>query len=539
MQNRILIFAIVLFFVSDKLVSQVCNLIKNGNFEQYSSCPTFSGEMSKAIGWSQGTISPTWPSSDYYNTCGHMNTGGGITPPLAFPSGNGCAGVYTNYGITPNNYYKEEAAQKLDFCAGQKYRLEIYLAKPATGGYTNIAGNLSFEIGNAAVLPTNVVNPTTYCATGFVQATSVAGNLITSQWQPFTRTFTATQNANAFMITGACNGPHTVTGYVFFDSVRLIAIDTLTIVPGTISTCDSANFTITIPGTCYGPYDVTITDGTNNYNLTGINSGYVFTAFPTQTTNYTVTSITNKFGCKTNLNIPFTAIGGQVNNMNVNANLCNGDNYTLPDGVVVNSAGTYVDTLTNISGCDSIITTNITVTFPPIATANSSTSINVGESATINASGGGTYNWQPSTGLNTTTGNSVIASPNVTTTYCVIVTDNNGCTDSACVTITVMDVPCITNPEEVGVPNAFSPNGDNINDEFCLQGWKPCIEVFLIEIFNRWGSKIYSSTDPDFCWDGKFNGAIMDASVCTYSINAKIKNVDKPVIKNGNISLIR
>lgn len=748
MQKKIVFFSILFLLIVEVIFSQTsCNLIRNGNFEQYSSCPAFAGEMNKATGWNQGTTSPTWPSSDYFNTCGHMNTGGGITPPLPFPSGVGCAGVYTNYGFSPNNYYKEEAAQKLDFCAGQKYRLELYAAKPASGSYINVAGNLSFEIGNAAVLPTNNVNATTFCANGFVSAASIAGNLITPQWQFFSRTFTATQNANAFMITGQCNGPHTVTGYVFFDSLRLLPLDTMIINPTTINTCDTASFTVTIPGGCYGPYSFVITNGSQTNTITNVNSGYVHHIYPAQAGVYTITSMTNKFGCTTALNIPITITGGSAVTLTQNINICLGATYTLPGGTVVNTAGTYVDSINTISGCDSIITTNLalvnalttsltssicagqTHTLPggtvvstagtyndtltainggcdsivttvlsllPVSTNTLSpvicpgqthtlpggTTVNtagtysdtltaangcdsiittnlsvtpiitfsqniticlgasytlpggtsvtsagvyndtlttgsgcdsvittnltvssiitnnqsvvicpgnthtlpggavvgtagtyydtltsqggcdsliitslslgvlpvgnitgidtiiVGTSTTLTATGGASYSWSPSSGLNTTSGNAVIASPSSTTTYCVIITDNNGCTSSTCITIVVEEDPCLT-IGTLAVPNAFSPNNDGVNDEFCLQGWKPCNELFSIEIYNRWGNLVFKSTDPDFCWEGKQNGQLAEAAVFTYVIRAKFKNVDKPVIKNGNISLIR
>ena len=53
-----------------------------------------------------------------------------------------------------------------------------------------------------------------------------------------------------------------------------------------------------------------------------------------------------------------------VNNVftsTVNAQICNGASYTLPNGTTVSAAGTYTSTLTTVSGCDSVITTNLSV----------------------------------------------------------------------------------------------------------------------------------------------------------------------------------
>jgi gliding motility-associated-like protein len=53
------------------------------------------------------------------------------------------------------------------------------------------------------------------------------------------------------------------------------------------------------------------------------------------------------------------------------------------------------------------------------------------------------------------------------------------------------------------VPNVFTPNGDGKNDFFKLEGLNdPCYDTMVVEIFNRWGQKVYESMDPEFQWDG-------------------------------------
>ena len=204
-------------------------------------------------------------------------------------------------------------------------------------------------------------------------------------------------------------------------------------------------------------------------------------------------------------------------------------------------AGAYKDTLTSIFGCDSIVTLNLFVNPIPIAAVSSDITIAQGSSIKLLASGGSIYNWTPAAGLNTTTSSTIIASPFNTTIYCVTASDLNSCSDTACVTITVItpESPCIALPN-LAVPNAFSPNGDGVNEEFCLQGWDGnCIEDFIISVFNRWGEKIYESKNPSFCWDGKYNGIPMDAQVFVYIIKAKYNNQKEKIEKSGNISLIR
>ena len=627
------IFFVFLFlsFGPARLFCQSCNLIQNGDFELYTACPAFSGEMDKATNWHQGTTSGG--SSDFFHQiCGFMNVGGGITPPLPFPSGVGCAGVYINYAA-PAPYYKEEAAQFMNFCAGQKYKLEIYLAKPVTG-YVNMQNNFSLQIGNAAVLPT-AFTPTTLCAVGFNEQTNVTGTLITSSWQKFTRTFTATQNANAFLFAGSCLGPFSATGYVFFDNIKLTTVDTLTTAPTSITTCDSSSFTITIPGGCYGPYDVVINGGSAPDTIFNISSGYIYTVHPVQTTTYTITSIINSLGCSTALNIPVTVNFGSIYS-SVNANICNGATYTLPGGnivsasgiysdtlasaggcdsiitthlvvgssvsvttnistcntaytlpggVIVNVAGTYVDTIASVSGCDSIITTNLTFNGPsssvqnpvvcagtsfilpggnsvnvsgtysdtltaangcdsiittnlsvnaaPAVSVSADVTITIGSSTTLSATGGGTYSWSPATGLSSTTDSFVVCTPVQNAVYCVTVTNAAGCTDSACVNVTV-DMKCGT----FYLPNAFSPNGDNENDVFMAYIPAPCVQEYKLIIYNRFGEKIFQTADVNQSWNGEVRGVMSNSGVYAYYCNAVLID-GKEIHMEGNVSLVR
>ena len=73
-------------------------------------------------------------------------------------------------------------------------------------------------------------------------------------------------------------------------------------------------------------------------------------------------------------------------------------------------------------------------------------------------------------------------------------------------------------------PNAFSPNGDGINDVFkAKEGFRSIVE-FHAYIFNRWGQKLYDWTDPAGGWDGKFNGS--DVKDGVYYVLVKAKGAD-------------
>ncbi|MCT4582057.1 MAG: gliding motility-associated C-terminal domain-containing protein [Flavobacteriales bacterium] len=69
------------------------------------------------------------------------------------------------------------------------------------------------------------------------------------------------------------------------------------------------------------------------------------------------------------------------------------------------------------------------------------------------------------------------------------------------------------------VANVFTPNGADGNDYFKLDGTSdPCYDVMDIEIFNRWGKKVFESTDPHFKWDGKHHKTGLDCAEGVYYV---------------------
>ncbi|MBK5284570.1 MAG: gliding motility-associated C-terminal domain-containing protein, partial [Bacteroidia bacterium] len=212
----------------------------------------------------------------------------------------------------------------------------------------------------------------------------------------------------------------------------------------------------------------------------------------------------------------------------------NWSNGQIAQTVTGLAAGTYFVMVTDTNGCIQTQIVTITTTGGPTATATASiTVITPGQNSILTATGGGTYLWN--TGQTTS---SIIVSPIVDTEYCVTVSDTSQCIDTACVKIFVeTKSPCPTNTD-LSVPNAFSPNNDGNNDDFCLEGWNACVKDFIVYIYDRWGEKVFESADPAFCWDGTYNGKPMDAAVFVYYIRAELIT-NEEVIRKGNISLIR
>ena len=134
--------------------------------------------------------------------------------------------------------------------------------------------------------------------------------------------------------------------------------------------------------------------------------------------------------------------------------------------------------------------------------------ISEGGSVQLNATGGTTYSWTPTSGLS---GNSIpdpIANPASPTTYAVT-TVINGCTYTDSVLVAVIR---LINP-----PTTFSPNGDGINDVWEVPGIAdyPGSEVI---IYDRWGQKVFKSNGYREPWDGTNDGKVVSEGTFYYYI---------------------
>ncbi|MBL7934732.1 MAG: gliding motility-associated C-terminal domain-containing protein, partial [Bacteroidia bacterium] len=203
----------------------------------------------------------------------------------------------------------------------------------------------------------------------------------------------------------------------------------------------------------------------------------------------------------------------------------------------VSPTTTTVYTVTGTTNnCSSTKTTTVNVTQTPTISVSSDVTITKGSSTTLSVSGNtNSISWTPNTNLSCNTCANPIASPSITTQYCVK-SKNGACESNECILV-IVESDCKSNAD-YSTPNAFTPNGDGLNDAFCLQGWDECSTTFYIAIFDRWGEKVFDSSDPSFCWDGNYLGVPLNPAVFVFYIKAEILNVGS-ITKKGNITLIK
>jgi gliding motility-associated-like protein len=209
--------------------------------------------------------------------------------------------------------------------------------------------------------------------------------------------------------------------------------------------------------------------------------------------------------------------------------------YLAENGQTYTQSNTFSYTIPSQNGCDSTITVNLTIFDEPLVSINPPgvTQIDLGNSIQLSASGALNYIWSPASSLNCSNCSSPLANPQTTTTYTVTGTDANGCTGTAQATIS-LEIDC----NEIFVPTVFSPNGavDEENRQVCVYG--NCIVSLNYAVFNRWGEKVFETSDLSNCWDGTYKGMPLNSGVYSFLLNVSLLN-GEVVTQSGNVTLIR
>lgn len=115
----------------------------------------------------------------------------------------------------------------------------------------------------------------------------------------------------------------------------------------------------------------------------------------------------------------------------------------------------------------------------------------------------------------------------------LIVTSEQGCKDT-------LTQPLIVYPEvALYAPNTFTPDGDEFNQTWQVHMEGIDIYSFHLQIFNRWGEKVFESRDMDVPWDGTYNGKPVPSGAYTWVIAAKDRLNDSKYEWNGTLNILR
>ena len=156
--------------------------------------------------------------------------------------------------------------------------------------------------------------------------------------------------------------------------------------------------------------------------------------------------------------------------------------------------------------------------------------INSGDKAT-------TIVWTPSKGLSCSNCLTPVLTTNINTLLKIVGTTALFCKDSATLQVNAY------HRSHIALPNAFSPNGDGLNDVFYVIAGKDVKQVKQFQVFNRWGQKMFERTngktnDISFGWNGYYNGQLVAQGTYVYQIVIELLTGELEIHK-GNISVIR
>lgn len=180
--------------------------------------------------------------------------------------------------------------------------------------------------------------------------------------------------------------------------------------------------------------------------------------------------------------------------------------------------------------CGKDVTVAVIVNPLPSVFAGRDTTYNLDEPMFINATGTGTLTWIEGSNILC----KVCPSSQIRATqsgcYVIQAVNEFGCVnkDEVCVDVTT--------DYGVYIPNIFTPNDDNMNDVFYVYGYS--ISDVTMEIFDRWGEKIFTSGDQKLGWNGTFKGTLCKTDVYVYKIGYKGLN-GKRYNKTGHVTLNR
>ncbi len=189
-------------------------------------------------------------------------------------------------------------------------------------------------------------------------------------------------------------------------------------------------------------------------------------------------------------------------------------------------AGVYSFTVTDTVGCTATKRVTIEVLPAPVTALSEADTLFLNPGELLDAGGNAvSYLWN--------TGDTTAAIlPDTMGFYTLITEGENGCKSYDTVQILWNGIP-------FAVPNAFTPNGDGLNDVFKVIPKYDYLKKFSMQIYNRWGQLIFETADYTKGWDGTYKGTPVESGVYVYRIVYEDFSSRKTEGVEGNVVVIR
>lgn len=543
------------------------SLVPNPSFENRSCCPTGPAATNCVNNW----MAASYATPDYLNTiCSYTQIGANPGPGTPLPNGSGYVGIFTSKFMASD--YREYIGTCIPtpLFAGVNYQLEFYLTTDTIQGFTQT----EFAIYGTPLCSNLPVITSPAPFTECLSKSSSAGyswtNLATTNtptnrnWTLITLNFTPSTNINAVAFGATCIDTN-MTRYQYIDDIKLNKtiyfnakrakiIDTGNLCKGdllltalynkqpksfqwykdSIALVGDTNATYNVPINGAGSYQVILQYDSNCI----ITKSFVVDAPIFPQANFYSDSVC--LGLRTSFYDNSTISSGSI----VKWDWSLGNTPSLSsNSIIFPSAGVHPVTLevTSNVGCKKDTTINsivhplpkIDFNFSPLYINLFNTDIcfnnlSVGASSFL-----WDFDFAGASGISNLVSPCTVSFPDKNAknySVTLIGTSNNGCIDSITKTISIID------DFIVYIPNSFTPNGDDQNDKLniVLGG----VKSYEFIIFNRWGEKIFFTTDLTKFWDGTHHGKNAGVGTYVYKITVNTKNGQtKELI--GHVNLIR
>lgn len=199
-------------------------------------------------------------------------------------------------------------------------------------------------------------------------------------------------------------------------------------------------------------------------------------------------------------------------------------------GRITETTTFYLTATDNVSGCRGMDSVTITKYPVPVVSVTPAYSIiKARESVQLTATGAAAYHWIPGKWLSDNNIAEPVAYPEAPLTYIVVGRNEYGCFDTAEVKIDIV--------ETFFIPNAFTPNGDGLNDVFRIEniGYQG---TGAFQIYNRWGQLVFETHDVTAAWDGTYKGRPAEPGTYYYIVILNDRNGNSTTYKNS-LNLLR